>query len=425
MKKYSLILEGLRQAKERFLDNGLINQQSFDTLVSTDPTDQKKYIEKICQFYIYLRNVDSEYSNQHDITILQHLNDVIMMYHDSFLKNKFNGTPYKDIMSFKSWDTFKNITYEYYSKLTKTELKKKEGKYNVKEGNNAKIVYEDDDWLVTMPYNWEGVKYYGMGTRWCITYSRPNYFKTYFWDKGSSFYFILSKELDRLTPDISEKHRFYKVAAEIDINGNIIAFWDAPDTGNAEVSNDPEFIAWYNKVPDYVKDLVHEASPLGKVINNIGDERIRKELFTVKEVGNSAIFEYNKGSKIKITFSNFDNIDSFEDDALNVINSQVILNDAPIVIERTSLKNLKGLPVTTGTITIKNNPELVSLEGLPEIIPNTLEIVNNPKLENIDYMKNVTVTRDFKFVGNGKSYTLPELLKDYKILPKLGRIILR
>lgn len=423
MEKYNLILEGIRQAREKFLDTNLIDQSTFDVLVASDPTEQKKYIEKLCQFYIYLKNSpDVHISN---IEILHQLNDTIMMYHDSHIKNKFKGTPYQDIMTFKSWDSFKNITYEYHAKLTKAELKKKEGKYSAREGNNAKIVYDDNNWLVTMPYNWEGVKYYGMGTKWCITYTEPNYFKRYFWDKGSSFYFIHSRELDALTHDISEKHRFYKVAVEIGPDGNIIAFWDAPDRGNAPVSNDPEFIEWYSKVPDYVKELIHGASPLGKVINNIGTPEIREKLFTVKKVNNSAIFEYMRGSKVKINFSNFEGIDSFENDALNVINSQVVLNDAPIVIENTSLKNLKGLPETTGNIIIQNNPELISLEGLPLNIPNTLEILNNPKLENIDAMKDITVHRDFKFVGNGREFTLMELLKTYNIKPKIGRVILR
>lgn len=423
--KYELIVEGLRQARERFLNKGLIGEESFETLVSSDPTDQKKYIEKICQFYLYLKNSDEEYSRQPEINILQHLNDVIMMYHDSQNKNKFNGTPYKDIMSFKSWTKFKEVVYEYFAKKTKAELKREEGKYNVREGNNAKIVYEDDDWLVTMPYNWEGVKYYGMGTRWCITYARPNYFKSYFWDKGSSFYFINSKELDRETNDVHNKHRFYKVAAEIDINGNIIAFWDAPDTGNSPVSSDPVFIEWYSKVPNYVKDLVNEPSPLGKVIHSIGDEQVRREMFDVKMEGNNAVFEYKKGTKVPIRFANFDEIDTFEDDALSVIRDQVVLYDAPIVIERTSLKNLKGLPKTTGNIIIQNNPELVSLEGLPEEIPNTIEIINNPKLEDISAMRNIKVNRDFRFAGNGKEYKTSEIIKNFGVRPRFGRIITR
>jgi len=110
---------------------------------------------------------------------------------------------------------------------------------------------------------------------------------------------------------------------------------------------------------------------------------------------------------------------------LDVINSQVILNDAPIVIERTSLKNLKGLPKTTGTIIIQNNPELISLEGLPPVIPNTIEIINNPKLESLEGMKNIEVHRDFRFANNKGNYTLAQILKDYNIKPRIGRIILR
>jgi len=425
MKNYELIVEGLRQAREKFLNNGVIDEETFNILVESDPTPQKKYIEKICQFYVYLKNSDPEYSNQMNVAVIQHLSDIIMMYHDSHLKNKFKNTPYQDIMQFKSWNEFKDVTYEYFAKSTRSELKKKDNKYNVREGNNAKIVYEDDEWLVTMPYNWEGVRYYGMGTKWCITYTEPNYFKSYFWDKGSSFYFIFSKELDKLTNDISEKHRFYKVAVEIGPDGEIEAFWDAPDLGNAPVSNDPKFIEWYSKVPNYVKDLIHGASPLGKVINKIGTPELRKQLFKVNKVGNSAVFEYIKGSKIKINFSDFEGIDSFEDPALDVINSQVILNDAPIVIERTSLKNLKGLPKTTGTIIIQNNPELISLEGLPPVIPNTIEIINNPKLESLEGMKNIEVHRDFRFANNKGNYTLAQILKDYNIKPRIGRIILR
>lgn len=424
-KKYTLLLEGKRQAKERFLNKGLLSQDAFDTLVASDPTPQKKYIEKLCEFFIYLNNEDPEYSSQPEIQILQHLNDLIMMYHDSNNKNKFAGTRYNDIMRFKSFDTFKNVTYEYYAQKTESEKKKESNKYNVREGNNAKIVYEDNDWLVTMPYNWEGVKYYGMGTRWCITFSRPNYFKEYFWDKGSSFYFINSKVLDRQNSDPREKHRFYKVAAEIDIKGNILAFWDAPDTGNSPVSNDPEFIEWYSKVPNYVKDLVNEPSPLGKVIHSIGDKEVRSEMFNVKVKGNNAIFEYKKGTKVPVRFADFDGIESFEHEALQVINNQMILHDAPLIIENTSLKNLKGIPETTGRIIIKNNPYLISLEGLPKKIPSSIEIVGNKSLSDISAMKEVTVTRDFRFADNKAEFTLPELLKDYKIRPKFGRIITR
>jgi hypothetical protein len=41
-------------------------------------------------------------------------------------------------------------------------------------GDGAKLIYEDDKYLLYEIYNYEASCYYGSGTKWCITGKNPN-----------------------------------------------------------------------------------------------------------------------------------------------------------------------------------------------------------------------------------------------------------
>jgi len=49
--EYNLLLESKRSAYERYVKTGKIVDNVFNLLLKADPSPNKQYIEKMCQFY--------------------------------------------------------------------------------------------------------------------------------------------------------------------------------------------------------------------------------------------------------------------------------------------------------------------------------------------------------------------------------------
>lgn len=122
-----------------------------------------------------------------------------------------------DIDAYASFDQLKEIVQAREQVKSKTQ-KKKETK-----AEGATVVADTPKWLVLSPHNPEASRFYGKGTKWCISAETGNHWCTY---RGKLWkhYFFLSK--DRPPEDI-----YYKIALSVKPDGN----YDIRDAADADV----------------------------------------------------------------------------------------------------------------------------------------------------------------------------------------------
>jgi len=147
----------------------------------------------------------------------------IKYYLSSFkdLKPKIKNTKQKDIdyWATQTWDVFKT----FVDTISKNKSKSEDIKQSKITGAN--LVFEDDNWYVYKILSYEAAKYYGKGTKWCITRKGEED-----WSKFSEigwrslqherFYFLISKTRNENDP-------FYKIVANIMSKNEKPIFWDA------------------------------------------------------------------------------------------------------------------------------------------------------------------------------------------------------
>jgi len=188
---YFNILESLASARKLFLNTNKIPDNIFNNLIEIDPSPSKKYLEKICKFYL----------EKPDIDLIKNL---IVSFDSLVNKHIFKGKD-SDINSYKSFQDFQNVIEGNKDKKSKTEIEK-----NIKR-KDAEIILNNDKFLIISPLTHEAACIYGSGTKWCITEKTPRYWDSYV-KKDIKFYFILNKHLDESDP-------MYKIAVSVYLDG--------------------------------------------------------------------------------------------------------------------------------------------------------------------------------------------------------------
>jgi hypothetical protein len=189
----SLLLESKKELKS-LLDRGKVNREQYDDIIESLPEKLEKYAGWIG------RNInDTEAS-------INHIIDLLNWFENN--KNKLDG---KDINKY-TVDTLQ-------STFDKIGVSKSQKQKEIK-GEGAKLIYEDDKYLLYEIYNHEASCYYGSGTRWCITGKNPNNPEggSQAWDgytrDGANFMFLIKKN-----GDINDE--YYKVAIAYKDNDNV------------------------------------------------------------------------------------------------------------------------------------------------------------------------------------------------------------
>ena len=182
---FSRVLESLNSARNLFLKTQKIPETIFNQLVNADPTPQKKYLEKLCKFYLEHPNLDE-------------LKELIEIFDMLVSKRQIN---YPDINQFKSFDEFQNLVLQNKDKKSKTQIEK-EIKIS-----DTEIILNSDDFLIVSPLSHKASCIYGAGTKWCTTEKDSKY-----WDDYTAqfvkFYYILNKNLP-------ESNKNYKIAVAV------------------------------------------------------------------------------------------------------------------------------------------------------------------------------------------------------------------
>lgn len=179
-KKYNEFLnESLSSARKRYLDTNKVTQQEFDYLSEIDPSTTKKYLDKICEWFI-------------DGATRKELMAVISAYDLLITRNL---TQRKDINTFESMNDLEVFLEESKNVKSKTEQKRA-----VTQG--TKVILDNERFFIVQPLTKEQVKIFSYGTKWCL-HEMFDQYKNY-----CNFFIIEDKTLTKENP-------MYKMALSV------------------------------------------------------------------------------------------------------------------------------------------------------------------------------------------------------------------
>ena len=252
------LLESLSSARKRFIDSNKISNDVFVELLNADPTKQKKYIEKLCAFYLEIADVNE-------------LSRLIQIYDTLATRKIIKKT---DINQFKNFFMFKTEIDTNQDKQTKTQSQR-----NVK-NNDADVIVDDDDFFIVSPKTHGAACFYGYGTKWCISMKDNDWHWAMYAKKLIKFYFILNKKL-------SDKNSMYKIAVSVYPSGDYectnakdepIDFEDVLDLGiredifkTADVSLEMRISTWIKGKYEIDDNGLYNVKGDVKVINFKGE----------------------------------------------------------------------------------------------------------------------------------------------------------
>ena len=243
-----LLLESrVEEVKRKYPD---VAVDIIELLASKDPSGNNKYLEWMVKMkHTRTSNVPqiTKYVNlfHENINKLtkENLDEVIRIKNWGWLLTdtspiakvfqKIYKSP-KDINSYEDFEMFMQILNEIKNVLSKSEIKKLE----------AKVLYNSDDLLITIPKSHKTSCYYGAGTKWCTTNKESDHYFKKYTSNGTLIYVINKKQ--------PESNIWHKAAFFIDKQGDVSVF-DAPDKPHIVIEASKNLANW-----DIIRDTIVE-----------------------------------------------------------------------------------------------------------------------------------------------------------------------
>lgn len=190
------ILEGVKDARAKYVDTGKVPEDIFNKFVQRDPSHTKgKYVEWMSKQYTI------------DPTRPDHIIDVARLFDTLAQRKKIKQT---DIYQY-DMESAEQAIEGARGIQTKGEIKTK-----IKA--DVDKVFENDDWLVISPKTYEAACLYGKHTKWCITGRIKEYWDDYTM-QGVKFYIVMDKK---------NKEKKYAVAVYLSGEKEIYDEMDSP-----------------------------------------------------------------------------------------------------------------------------------------------------------------------------------------------------
>lgn len=459
---------GKKQAKIRFVDRGLITPEEFKIILDSDPTPQNKYVEKLCYFFTrrnkrYYPDVES---------FVSQVTEYLTKFEELISRNVLEA-PFNDINKYLTFDRIISTVNLHWEEIKERDEKKNLPKEDDQVFKDSIVVYEDSEWKVIKPFSWNAMKKIALGAKWCLAYTQPTYWISYFWTAGKHFFVILNKSLNSVNLPDDQKHPLNKVCAEVSHGGELLGLWDAPDLNFIYYSDqeadersknfisfdknsynngmaDPQRAEWYKQLPDKIKDLIRTPDPDGKertkvsgfnFINlqhnrerDIIEVKIDAIIITQDNIGkwlgddDKVSVDFNVFKKYGLTYTGERGITlsfrNFNQEDLSFINPLIDNLDVDYIeiIDCLRIKTLPKFPdEIKGSIKIENCVNLEDISNLPKTIKGSLILKENPKLREISPLKNLKIHKNIIWKDNGGSFKLTDYIRA-KILPIYGRI---
>jgi len=228
------LFESKSSAKKRFLVRGLISEEVFNTFLEVDITPTKKFIEKMCEFFV---------SGSSEEEIIETFEKAISLFERNILTF--------DVSLIKSLSELQSLISEKEGYKSRSEKR-----FISQQG--AEVTYEDDRFLVLYITTEEASKKYGKGTQWCISAEDKNQWDNYYKRDESRFYFMLDKSLPESDPLHKIAFEFKKFEIEDNLVIDTYDAEDVPDTFDGTYLKDiglPENVFKYH--PNFSYDDIH------------------------------------------------------------------------------------------------------------------------------------------------------------------------
>jgi len=171
------VFEGIKSAKQKYVDTGQISEEVFEIFLQGDPTRNKKYIDWLCK----------EYAKDPDRP--DHKVDVVDLFDQLTKRNLIDEN---DINKY-TFSELDQVVSDASQKKTKSQRKRE-----IKT-EECEVVKETDRYKIVVPKTYDASKKYGSHTQWCISGekygSKP-------WDdykdkKGYEIYFVIDKKTNK------------------------------------------------------------------------------------------------------------------------------------------------------------------------------------------------------------------------------------
>jgi len=361
------LFESKATAKKRFLDRGLVSEETFGRFLEVDITPTKKFIEKMCEFFV---GGSSE-------------GEIIETFEKAISLSERNILIF-DISLIKSIEELQSLISEKEDYKSRSEKR-----FIAQQG--SEVTYEDDRFLVLYITTEEASKKYGKGTKWCISAEKDNQWDRYK-DRGSRFYFIIDYKTKFKT--------LSKIAVEF-VDNKTTKVWNSKDNKDGKIIN-MEYI--YSEL----------GVPKSAFIKHLGglpykeDMGIIRGSYTLNEDGSIDVdgdvnLRGMKLSKIPYKYNKVSgNFDCF----------------------RNNLTSLEGCPKYVGKSFDCSHNNLTSLEGCPDYVGGYFDCSRN-LLTSLEFAPSKVGSESFDCSHNnltsleGTPSYIRRFICDYNLLTSL------
>jgi hypothetical protein len=362
----SFINESLSTARTRFLDTEKVTEEEFEEALGFDLSTNKKYIEKILDFYLKGKNEYEESIQQIGVTIKRF--DTLVN------RNKIAKT---DINYFKTYKSLRNAVED-------AEVEEVEQEATDLKSGDFMVIKDNKDLLVVVPQSHEASQEWGNDTKWCTTSSSDTYWKDYTLNKEINLFYIMVKNISLIEdwyysvygemPDEYDLGLYTKMAVAVYPYGDHMECFNKNDdsisfevveeiTGlhaDAFEWNEIEKPSWWYDLHALELDPSNAKENEDGTIDYDGDVYIpsytdpsQETLDSFREISGDLVFENPR---------NYD-ITSMKDCSL----PEEIGYD--FIFTNTDIENLVGSPKIVGKdYVVSSNTKLVSIEGFPESV---------------------------------------------------------
>ena len=343
--EFVLVLESIALSKKMFLQTNKLSDIEFDKLLDIDPSPTKKYLEKICKYF-----VDEHKSNK----VIDVIRDKITTF-DSMINRKLITGSDVDINKYKTLKDIEAAIQKHSGyQMDDVEL-------NFVKKGQAEVIRNDDKFFIVVPDNYEASCAFGDNTSWCTARKDDRRFWNSYYAKFIKIYYCV--DLSK-----AKSNDMYKFAVAVYPDGKKECF---------DSSDDKITIGDIEKLG--LKEELFKSEDIN-LENQI--KRWFKDGYTIDENGfystdGDVIIKEFKGDRLPIKFK-------YVGGVFGCDNNKLI--------------SLEGCPEIVGLSFNCSSNKLTSLNGSPKKVGYSFDCYGN-KLTSLEFSPE-TVGGDFNCYGN-------------------------
>ena len=245
--------------------------------------------------------------------------------------------------------------------------------------SGADLVYNKDGWKIYKINTYDAAKYYGKGTKWCISGNYPGqeskgeaYFNDYKNLGVKDYYFIINPE----------NHKWCYLYANANFPESVL--WDEKDNGVSDIYD--------GTIPNFPKEAIEVLPGIEVHMNTTGD------------VADLIRFAKENNGWLRVTNDIKNKLERLSDEGTNEIKKYVtkveILGEADIISTNLFKNfNLERVQIDDGIIAIEHSAfrDCHSLKFVR--LPKTLKFIQEYAFANCKSLENIKIPSTIKYIG--------------------------